>query len=450
MTIIDKIFAEENRITVLSIVIVLAITVRIAFGVYYGSQPNFLHENDHWTWDNLAENISKGNGYIINNVHPDKREVYSKEEIQKILQDEYFFSIVKYGKPTSFWEPGYAWFLALIYKIFGHSIIAALIVNAFLWGGVVYLVYKIFVELNYPPIGLIAAIMTAFFPSFIFVSATLMTETLFIFLMNLTIYFLLLGINRLSWNIIVISGLVMGYTLLTRTNILFWLPIIVVFAFMTLKRKKILFNLLWSVAIIAMITPWIIRNHNVHGKYFFMPTKGPRVLYEWNIPIASSTNKHKYDVDGMDHKTLKRIELKNTYMDSVGLQLEGETEIERTASMKKLAMENIKNNPGYIVKNYATRFFQYLSPTMHTRSLIVRLGYLGIYTPIIILMILGMLRSVKMDKRYWLFILFIVSYHFVIPFFHWHVRYKIVIEPYYLFFVSYFIWDIYFKNRMTT
>ena len=427
------------------VVLGIALILRIAFGIYYGSQDRFIRDSDHWAYDHLAQNVLNGKGYCFTGKSSKFNYVAYKSEETQSFYDDYYYGVVPYGESTSFWEPGYPLFLTSIYKIFGHHLIAPLIVQAFLWAVIIVVIYRILKIMGYPVAGLIAAPIIAVFPVFVFISGSLMSETLFIFSTSISIYLIFLNIKNFRWSVLLVSGLLFGYAFLIRSNSLFWLPIVILFIYLSARKGKIPSVLIWTVGIIIVISPWFDRNHQVHGKYFLLPTKGVRNFWGWNLPLSDA----KYrDIRRSITEGKEGVNIDSLKLELIELQtpkLKGTTELERTAELRKLAMENIKAHPGNFIRNYIKRFFLLVSPLIRSYSPPVKISYAMFYTPILILSFLGYYHGLKHNKYFWLFFLLILTFFVITPAFFWRGRFKLIIEPYIIMFASYYLYLLYEK-----
>ena len=434
-----NIFDLSKSKTLLIVIMMCAFILRFSFGLYYGSQDKFITESDHWAYDQLAINLVNGNGYMIKDHHPLHTFLKFSDEKIEAFHNSYYYGVVPYGKLTSFWEPGYPLFLAAVYKIFGHHYIIPLIIQAFLWVGIIWMALRIMVIMGYPREGLISAGIIAFFPVFIFISGSLMSETLFIFVTFLLIFLLFRNRVSFSWMNILLSGALFGYSFLIRSNLVFWIIILMIFIYFSSSRFKMLSVVTWLLMAALVVSPWVIYNYNAHGKIFVLPTKGVRNFWGWNNPQTDmkmnglkeklSESEVKFDFDSLK---IAKQEYKTP-------RLSGTTEIERTDELKKMIIENLKSDPVYFVKKYFERFFQLMSPLIRSYSPLAKITYAIFYFPILILSLIGYYYGVKNDKWFWLFFALIFSFMLVTPLIYWRGRFKLIVEPFIIMFASYYL-----------
>ena len=136
------------------------------------------------------------------------------------------------GHLTMFWPPGYPFILAALYKLYPHWLIAdhtvkaALLLNALLGTATVALVYAIGVRAFGRRAALVAAAITALFPSLVFLAGVTLSETAFTFLLLLALW-LLIEAEARDRRLLIVAGLVVGFASLVRGQALL-LPLVAV------------------------------------------------------------------------------------------------------------------------------------------------------------------------------------------------------------------------------
>lgn len=160
--------------------------------------------------------------------------------------------------------PGYPVFVALIYSISSNSVWLVLLIQIFLSLISVSLVYKIAVSVFNHQIALISAFLFAIDPTQAYWTIELYTETLFLFLFLLSIYYLCKSIKEYSFLSISLSALFIGLATLVRPiSFLFpFVAVIVILFLYNLKIKmKLVYSLLYCFIFFATISPWLIHNY---------------------------------------------------------------------------------------------------------------------------------------------------------------------------------------------
>ena len=156
---------SENKL--LFGILALSFIFSLGYSFFYKIEPVV----DARAYDQIAQNILAGRGFV-------------EDSSKDILFDH---AIVRAG-------PAYEYFLAFIYRLFGLHLEAVWIIQAILHALTAYLIFlvcRLVFKENSAKIGLLAAAFIGFHPDLIEISAMLMTETFYIFLITLTILYFL-------------------------------------------------------------------------------------------------------------------------------------------------------------------------------------------------------------------------------------------------------------------
>src|SRR3989338_10695787 len=172
----------------------LSFFISFAHSLYFRIEPSV----DARAYDKIAVNLINGRGY--------------SEETDVPLEKD--FSIVRVG-------PGYEFFLALVYKTFGHKYGAVWffqgIFHALTALFVFFLSKRIFKDAWRPPIGFAAASLIAFSPDLILASSMLLTENLAVFLIALASYFFFRYFNEAKWRDFLFFTLFFSFSVFVRS-----------------------------------------------------------------------------------------------------------------------------------------------------------------------------------------------------------------------------------------
>ena len=236
--------------------------------------------DDMFQYDMLARSLASGNGYRW----------YAYDDL-KMLEPyvDFDLSSVDYdpvrGVPTSFRAPLYPAFLALIYYLTGAGagrFFAVRLVQAGLSALLAPLTYlvsrRIFpdpsstLRTGNKPASVIAAWIVACYPLLIIYPIGLATENLFFLLVLIAFYFLLqIPDSRLpipnshsSTLYSLLSGFFLALAALTRSVILPFAGLAVLWVWFILKQKR--GAVLMALTMLVLITPWVLRNSLLHQK----------------------------------------------------------------------------------------------------------------------------------------------------------------------------------------
>lgn len=234
-------FLKNNRVII--VLSIAAFAASFAYSLYFRITPLV----DARAYDNIGWNLAQGNGY--------------REFLDGPIENDN--SIIRVG-------PGYEFFLAAIYWLFGHHYWIIWFLQALMHACSVFLIYliarNIFKEEFYYT-ALTASFLIGFSPDLITMSAMLMTETVAIFLGTLSAYLFFRYFDSKSLFILALLSLVLGTAIMVRTPLAFLgIPIGVYL----LLYKRWLHALILVAIIVCMFIPWILRNNNVYHE--FIPT----------------------------------------------------------------------------------------------------------------------------------------------------------------------------------
>jgi len=248
----------------------------------------------------------------------------------------------------------------------------------------------------------------------------LLTETLFIFFTTLTLYaFITLSARPLSW---IKAGISSGLAGLCRPTMQLYLPVVLIHIACDkekwkLKIKKIFYILLFFS---LTLSPWIIRNYLVFGKFIPGTTMGGRVFWEGNNPYSEGGPCRYFPEE-----------------------IEKLPEVERDSAYYRKTIEVIRENPSrflWLLQNKFKRFWNVIpNASEFTKPLyrIISIFSFGIMLPFFILGFFLTLTNSRANFIHSLIVLFTV-FHVI---FLASIRYRVPLEPFYIILAVYgFFW----------
>jgi len=247
-------YFKENKILIL--IIVISFFLSFFYSFHFRIRPQV----DAQAYDAIGWNLASGSGYREGGISGD------------ISRD---LGIIRVG-------PLYQYFLAGIYKVFGHHYEPVWIAQAILHSLSAWLVYLttvlIFANVKSKnKIGLWAAAIFGFYPDLIEISAMVLTETLYLFLVCLMIYLFFLYFYKKTLWPLAASALASGLAVLARPPVLLFVPIILFYFYKNWKtekndasvpnhKKSLWHAVLFLLILITVFSPWTIRNYIVYNK----------------------------------------------------------------------------------------------------------------------------------------------------------------------------------------
>ena len=185
--------------------------------------------------------------------------------------------VVGNGK-VFYMAPGYPYFVAGIYKMFGSSnYFAVAFIQILLDTLLCLLLFFLGKWLFNKRVGLLAAFFAAFYRPFIFYSVPLLSDSLILFLNIFTVFIIYWALKKRDYRRWILVGLAMGLAALVKPTILLFLPFLLIGLYFYPKKK---FNplLSWVIVIlltIIVISPVTIRNYKLSGKFIPICSNGP-------------------------------------------------------------------------------------------------------------------------------------------------------------------------------
>ncbi len=184
--------------------------------------------------------------------------------------------------------PGYQFFLAGIYKIFGHSYPAVWVIQSLLLMltglGAYLLSREVFRDIWKPLMGYVAAGFVVFSPDLITVNAMLLTETLGIFLTVFGVYFSFKYVNQNTLRYLLLGTAVLFLATLARTPAAF---LFIPFFGYLLWKKRFKEIFIAGLCIVVLGTPWTVRNYQTYGAFMPFHAGGPYNIAIGNRPGAT-------------------------------------------------------------------------------------------------------------------------------------------------------------------
>lgn len=298
------------------ILFILSLLPTIIFLLFI-EQPEVEKVGDSYDYIDLAKNIMKGKGYCDETGN---------------------FSVAR--------PPLYPFVLSVIFKFFGENNFttarfANVIFHVITTISVFYL-SKYFLPTD---LALLSGIVTAINPYHIFNTGFILTESFLTMMITLSFLFLFNLIKVTRYKYVIITGIFWG--MLTLTKAVSFLYPFFVCPFLIWRTKKFHF-LMWIVIICLTISPWVIRNYKVTGRFLLSDTKGGWVFFTATLPV-------KRVIEWGELPQQKAI---IEEMDQLGIF----NPVDRDRYLIKAALKNIKRCPWMYLKLVIFRMIKFVAP----------------------------------------------------------------------------------------
>jgi 4-amino-4-deoxy-L-arabinose transferase-like glycosyltransferase len=169
-----------------------------------------------------------------------------------------------YTFPSLFRTPVYPSFIALVYSVFGHLPQAVVAAQIFLDSLTAVFVVLIFLEISrQKSYAYMAGFFYAGSPFSVFYSHMILSETLFAFILIVSIYCFILFLNHKKRGYLIASSVFLGAGVLCRPIALYLPFLLVAFVFMSGSRLRDGFIncLIFLFSFYIVLIPWYIRNY---------------------------------------------------------------------------------------------------------------------------------------------------------------------------------------------
>ena len=403
-------FFKDNNNKYIFALLVLGLIIRVG---YILTLENSVHWVDEVDFIRLSESIAAGKGY----VNPE-------------------------GQPTAFRAPGYPVFLAALNVVGIKGILPIRIAQAFISVLTLFLLYLLACRIFNPVAGLVSLGLGVIYPYFIFIPGSILATVFYSFLLVLFAYIFHIALSKKNKWMLLVAGIILGLTVLTRTSALMILPVVLFWFFIYLKNdiKTILYySLLLVGTALIIISPWIIRNYTkLHIAN--ISSNGGRNLWlgnNENATINSGSNL------ALPEKLEKKLE-----------SVSGEDEINKVYNHK--ALRYIQENPGRFLKLTLAKAVSFwrLDPSPTTKGylkidIIVRWVSILSYGPIFILAVLGCFFIPDSSRKYVLFwVLFAFSQTLLHAVYITKVRFRLPLDHFLIFIAGFTIVFLVTKIKM--
>lgn len=326
--------------------------------------------------------------------------------------------------------------LAVTYSIFGSRPMAGQLVLACLSSIAVAVLYRVGSGLFGPQVAVIAALVAAGYPFFVFLSAIPLTENVAILLYTLLAAVLIKSREGFRLRDAAFTGLVVAFAALNRPQILGLIPFLSLLVLETVYPWRV--RLQWlglaiGVALLVLM-PWTIRNRMVMGGWFPVSLQGGGVLYEGNNPYTQTA------IDKL------RAGARGWYNDpQYGAGLSGQGPVEEDRRALQLAIDFMRSHPGKTIGYSLQKIGIFFSAYQHP---VAKLSWY----PIFAFSLLGFLWTRRQWRRLLPIYVLIFQTILTAAIYTSMPRFRAPVEPFFLLmaaFGGYRLWQVIVGERPT-
>lgn len=193
-------------------------------------------------------------------------------------------------QPSLLKPPTYSIFTAVIYKIFGVNVNAVKIVQALLDTLGCLLLFFLLGHYFDKRLAFFGLILAAFCPMTAVYVSLVNPENLTMFLLILSLWLVSKSVRSQNWWFFFAAGLstiLMGYS---RPEFISFVFIFGAYLFVCQIKKDLRKVLLYVLAVVMIMTPWIMRNYNITGRFIPLCVAGGAGITFWHGTTGDVNN----------------------------------------------------------------------------------------------------------------------------------------------------------------
>ena len=334
---------------------------------------------------------------------------YGETARQVVLGEGFSLGYDASGAPraSAVAPPGYVYFLALIFHLFGIYSVTSAVVTEVIQSLTAAFTCIVFYQLGRKfneKVGLLAALAIALYPpSILFSIGRISPIILVVLLLGLIMLYLLKIQETLRYRDAVICGLLMSVAALFEpTVILFYMAGCGWLFFWSANSRATALkcSMIMGLVCIVGILPWVIRNYTVFGTFTPVKSSMGEKLLVGNNPYCNGVTFECRDFDKVFSEEERR-------------ELKQADEVQANKIMLNKAISIIKNDPQAFLNSTLKRIFYYWSPVNPYRPTQYDTLRIIFYGPVLVLAALGVLLTRKKWRETSLLLALLLSHPLV-------------------------------------
>ena len=245
----------------------VALLLRLAFGLFYWTGKPLTHDEREYL--SLAESLASGRGFTYAEAH----ESGTGQRFARAPGYPAFLSVLRVNDDADAAPVP----VKVVQALLGAVVVAMIGLLAWIAAG--------------PQAGIAAATLAAFYPPLVWLSAYVLSESLYMPLALGSV--LLLGeatrradaarSPRAGGALTLTAGVIAGLAILVRPAMLLFLPLA---ALWLMRRRQITLALALPVTALLVVAPWTIRNLHSYGRFVLVASEGGVTFWTGNHPLA--------------------------------------------------------------------------------------------------------------------------------------------------------------------
>lgn len=394
----------KNPFVIVLVIFLAALLLRVLYVFTLDNIHIGLWDDEGWE---IAKNLSEGRGYSMS------------YHINGLL---------------SFRPPVFPLFLYSIFVVFGQNLLIVRIFLALFGAAIPLVIFFLGKKIFNFKAGVIAMIISAFYPVFVYWSGYIGPETLAVLCLVLAILFLIQTENSPIYYAI-LTGICIGIFSLTRSVGHGLLPLFLMWLAVTSKKKKqaLLAGGIILVTFGLVVSPWVIRNYKVHHRFVLASSEGGITFYSANNPDVLTKGRGDFYVP-----------------DGIAQEAMNFSEVDGDRYFYKKGLDFVRAHPQVYFRLVFERIVSFWRPYPNITGAQDSYGPIHVAlmlltdTPIIFLGLWGLFLLYRKEKKYALLVMLIFFYFTMTSaLIRSCVRYRALIMPYLIILVSYWVYSLY-------
>jgi len=180
-----------------------------------------------------------------------------------------------------------AYLFALLYRLFSPDPVVVRVLNVFLGVASCLLMFLVGKRMGGATVGLVACLVASLYEPFILYSVVPLKTSLEVFLFALSVYLLLVILDKPALFSMFLLGIVSGLMVNVRPNFLIVVPLLLLAGLFTLHcsmRSVARHGLLFLLGLSLAVAPFVVRNYRVARTFAVTPSEAGFNLYLGNNP----------------------------------------------------------------------------------------------------------------------------------------------------------------------
>ncbi|HRH56917.1 MAG TPA: glycosyltransferase family 39 protein [Chitinophagales bacterium] len=209
----------------------------------------------------------------------------------------------------AFRTPGYPFFVAIIYAVFGNQPYTAIFAQIFLNLLSIILLYKIGKELFSEKVGFIAAVLFSLDLHHTIYIYYILTETIYTTIFLTALLFYVKAIKNPRSSYFIFTGIIYGISTLIRPISQYYIAGVFLFTliwYFKSRKTGVKFSFVLILAYFIAIAPWCFRNYTEYNHFALSNIKGYNLLF-WNASYYES-KRLKQPIDSVNANFITELQ----------------------------------------------------------------------------------------------------------------------------------------------